>query len=1193
MTLNKPVDESDKDGGQIKLPALCRKIINFLLRFDFTKFFIAGLIPILVFVVTAHTNWKFLLDLGFIKEFRGRPQKTLVCVGIYYFVIGIIGILTKIKLVKEKAKEAFEHKKLLIQPKWLSTREEFVPCESEEKKHTHIDSVHELEKAKMSGIEGGAGFVAIIILLFTLVAVLFTTLFYFMIGTTFNLVGKDDGFLFVNNEGFTAAISLLVVLVAAAVVPVYTDLGKTISEQLNFFEEEISNISRNLLFIGQRMDPVWDHYQNITNRVVPEWFLAIDEELEENDSRSFVNDLKASLRIDKVFEQATKKTGMEIEPFHENTFLALGQEFARLEPSGIFLHDKKKIVEHVETKKLGDDAKIFIQLRLKRLIDETAEVLPLENDSLKKEIKNRRRYLAYQAIKFSDSVSIKKIENYFPPSEWEVSLLVGDEKPSKTLDSLYKYFGNSFQSFLGHHMDAVKQLAEDGDRSLSGLCLKSDISADIFLDDYHLFKHLRVENNGYEDGDPVWSQNRAREIYYAIFFFASQDPKSERSKTVRAFEEPNQKVKTNKGQVFFEDLFSYICTSQKVKEYICTSQKVKERHLELETAQEQLLLDLTYERSALHNWIRASQAVTRRRIWIELSNELSNKVETRKAPPSLWGLPIVPTRDRRLHDLMRHAGVPIIDKKRLRLLTLGNIVEEAGRDKTKGHIEQILFDENWVTVTRAKIIEAEKRSVKYNKFIEALRPTNEQIKQLKAEKTVWLEPKPLRTKPSETAIIFWRYFLEQVDGEIFEPNGDDSTMVHEKMIKKLDTDWVDGWVAEQLKAESKDTYEARELIRKLKFLDPMRDILWHALTNKITKENLIRETLKIYTQKFVDSQKEQSKEFITVSSSWLLLFKRSLNLKDRPGIGRKEDILKFEMDKSLKIKQTFTDDKVFAFTDDDLFDHTLKVATIKFAEENNPFWGSVKEQYLDRIRGSIEKKLPDKKIQKIYREFRVNDKTYGWRSDVNTWNIALESRHTPSDFASDNADLLGVGTNWLKYSLQQCDKLGFTSVNRTYIVSAVKFWEKEIDWIREEQKSDYKFEKPDGGSTTWTQYGNKWMLTAHSFVVNEKNYIWRVATNGNWNIALESMHTPSDTAIHDREVLGKVRNWLEYSLQICANYGFTVVDDNYLKEAVAIWDNEIIWNDYGQNNDVNVMIDKKDRTSATWTKEKGGWVLGR
>ena len=131
------------------------------------------------------------------------------------------------------------------------------------------------------------------------------------------------------------------------------------------------------------------------------------------------------------------------------------------------------------------------------------------------------------------------------------------------------------------------------------------------------------------------------------------------------------------------------------------------------------------------------------------------------------------------------------------------------------------------------------------------------------------------------------------------------------------------------------------------------------------------------------------------------------------------------------------------FTDDELFGETLRVATVNFAEKKNPFWGSVKESYLDRIRGSIEKKLPNVKIEKKTRDFDVNGTKYIWRNDGDIWNIALESRRTPSNTASDHAEWLGVGTNWLEYSLRQCDELGFTSVNKSYIVKAVEVWEKK------------------------------------------------------------------------------------------------------------------------------------------------------
>ena len=201
--------------------------------------------------------------------------------------------------------------------------------------------------------------------------------------------------------------------------------------------------------------------------------------------------------------------------------------------------------------------------------------------------------------------------------------------------------------------------------------------------------------------------------------------------------------------------------------------------------------------------------------------------------------------------------------------------------------------------------------------------------------------------------------------------------------------------------------------------------------------------------------------------------------------------------------------------------------------------------------------------------------------------------HTPSDTAIHDREVLGVGTNWLKYSLQQCDKLGFTSVKHSYIVNAVSAWKQKIE-DREFGKSDYKFEKPNDGSTTWTQYEvgkeNKWMLTAHSFVVNKENYIWRVARNGDWNIALESMHTPPDISKQVVEESG--RNWLEYSLQICAKLGFTSVGDDYLKEAVAVWDEKTCWSDPEEPEIVYVMLDNKDVGSATWDHYPtgGDWV---
>jgi hypothetical protein len=67
--------------------------------------------------------------------------------------------------------------------------------------------------------------------------------------------------------------------------------------------------------------------------------------------------------------------------------------------------------------------------------------------------------------------------------------------------------------------------------------------------------------------------------------------------------------------------------------------------------------------------------------------------KTRTERRSFLGIPVIPTRHARLEDLMRHAGVPINDMKRLRLKTLREIVEPAEMVRTQKTIEDILIND--------------------------------------------------------------------------------------------------------------------------------------------------------------------------------------------------------------------------------------------------------------------------------------------------------------------------------------------------------------------------------------------------------------------------------------------------------------------------------------------------------------------
>ena len=155
---------------------------------------------------------------------------------------------------------------------------------------------------------------------------------------------------------------------------------------------------------------------------------------------------------------------------------------------------------------------------------------------------------------------------------------------------------------------------------------------------------------------------------------------------------------------------------------------------------------------------------------------------------------------------------------------------------------------------------------------------------------------------------------------------------------------------------------------------------------------------------------------------------------------------------------------------------------------------------------------------------------------------------------------------------------------------------KKIDWVREEQKSDYKFLKPYGGSTTWTRNGEKWTVTEHAFKVDDKTYIWRVDLVKNWNIALESMHMPSGK--DNLDVENSESTWFDYSLRICSKLGFTSVDNDYLEKAFEAWGLTVeISMPYDVMNRQTVIVDvvqlNGHNETYEWTADPQRWVSKR
>ena len=78
---------------------------------------------------------------------------------------------------------------------------------------------------------------------------------YFLVGERFDI----KNFVYENNEGFTAALTLLIVVIATVAIQMYQDVAEQIRKASESFERDISLLSISLLGVEHRMERVWSH----------------------------------------------------------------------------------------------------------------------------------------------------------------------------------------------------------------------------------------------------------------------------------------------------------------------------------------------------------------------------------------------------------------------------------------------------------------------------------------------------------------------------------------------------------------------------------------------------------------------------------------------------------------------------------------------------------------------------------------------------------------------------------------------------------------------------------------------------------------------------------------------------------------------------------------------------------------------
>lgn len=125
--------------------------------------------------------------------------------------------------------------------------------------------------------EGESRISLLLYLIYGAIAMTGATFSYFVIGQRFNLIGLSESFVFSNNQGFTAALSLLIIILTSTAVPIYTDLAKQITAADQAFEHDVSLFAQHVGFLKYDSDAMWRHFASVSYSVVEEWKATIDQ----------------------------------------------------------------------------------------------------------------------------------------------------------------------------------------------------------------------------------------------------------------------------------------------------------------------------------------------------------------------------------------------------------------------------------------------------------------------------------------------------------------------------------------------------------------------------------------------------------------------------------------------------------------------------------------------------------------------------------------------------------------------------------------------------------------------------------------------------------------------------------------------------------------------------------------------------
>lgn len=511
---------------------------------------------------------------------------------------------------------------------------------------------------------------------------------YFQIGQIYQQSADNlNNFIFENNEGFTAALSLLIVVLTTAAVQTYSYLVTQIRQEDDRFERAVSSLKQALMNVDSHMKRVWEHL----SATVPEDKREIDQRL-----CDLLNNQQEGNSYITVLERYCSRPAAELQD--------------GLQPSRARLSNWQEIG--------------YVEADASRVSDPSV----------------REGWRRWHSLELSRSgprrqPDLKKFLQR-PPDEKSLYLILNlahwrDDVPGWA-EAVFTRLLVRVNRHRRHWMD----------QNVLQFCNELDLDATYFVDDLSYFDQILSSIQGYvSSGDNHLSTSnsttkkpslakdiRAGEIARALSFFA--------------WFTYLQNLRINEIQKSAEQaglpLDSYI------SEFFF-SQVIASTNLDDPNNHEARLLLLlsAAQRSQLHNLIRSALASQRR----TLLSQFEDALDDYRAPRH-FAIPVLPKFSDRISHLQFFLGISRKSQSPIRLTPNMDVIERELEDADIRPMFALAHQLRYVTVDRKRAEDLYEVKTKWDKLISALGFTPDWTQAAQISAQTWSD---LSTDPSATS----------------------------------------------------------------------------------------------------------------------------------------------------------------------------------------------------------------------------------------------------------------------------------------------------------------------------------------------------------------------------------------------------------------------------------------------------------